>query len=418
VTQATYLAILLGVVGLLVTERLRKDLVALLALLALYATGLLTARQAVGGFSSEPALAICAVFVLCAALAATGLSGALGRGVARVAGPPGSGPTRNLLGVLPCVSALAAFEHHVTITAILLEPLRKLAERGGYPPSKLLLPLSIAASLGTTITILGAPAFLVAGELLRRAGRPGLAVFSIAPLGIPLALAGVVYLVLLGRFVLPSRRPAAREAGVLVPAEAPLGRKAWIAGPVMLFAILAAATERATLEMALLGGAAAVVLLGCLSPRQAYRSIDHRLYVFIAGAIPLGTAMDTSGTSALLAGRLHAVVAGWPVPAVLLALFWVVAVLTQFMSDAATTALLGPVAIALAAALGQAPEPFVVTVAMSAVTSFLTPLGHHGNLLVYGPGGYRFGDFFVVGAPLTGIVSVLVAVLAPAVWPD
>ena len=101
---------------------------------------------------------------------------------------------------------------------------------------------------------------------------------------------------------------------------------------------------------------------------------------------------------------------------VLLAIFWVVAVLTQFMSDSATTAIFGPVAAALAAALGQPPEPYVVTVAMAAVTAFLTPIGHHGNLLIYGPGGYRFADFVRAGAPLTVVVSVIVVLLSQMLW--
>jgi di/tricarboxylate transporter len=86
------------------------------------------------------------------------------------------------------------------------------------------------------------------------------------------------------------------------------------------------------------------------------------------------------------------------------------------MSDAATTALFAPVAIALAGALERPPEPYVVTVAMAAVASFLTPIGHHGNLLIYGPGGYKFTDFVRVGAPLTVIVGVIVAFLAPVVF--
>jgi di/tricarboxylate transporter len=92
-------------------------------------------------------------------------------------------------------------------------------------------------------------------------------------------------------------------------------------------------------------------------------------------------------------------------------------VLTQFMSDSGTVALFGPVAISLAQVLGHSPEAYVVTVAMASVASFLTPIGHHGNLLVYGPGGYRFGDFLRMGAPLTLLTGVVVCLIAPLVWP-
>jgi di/tricarboxylate transporter len=109
-------------------------------------------------------------------------------------------------------------------------------------------------------------------------------------------------------------------------------------------------------------------------------------------------------------------VAGWNQIIILRILFAIVAVLTQFMSDAGTTAIFAPVAVALAHALGHAPEPYVITVAMAAVTAFLTPIGHHGNLLVYGPENYQFSDFVKVGTPLTVFNGLAVAVFAPLIW--
>jgi len=133
--------------------------------------------------------------------------------------------------------------------------------------------------------------------------------------------------------------------------------------------------------------------------------------------IPLGAAMQKSGTAALIAEALQKVVGNWPPLMVLLAIFAIVAIVTQFMSDAATTALFAPVALALAQGLGRAPEPFVVTVAMAAVTAFLTPIGHHGNLLVYGPGRYQFLDFVKVGTPLTVLIALVVTSVALMIWP-
>ena len=126
--------------------------------------------------------------------------------------------------------------------------------------------------------------------------------------------------------------------------------------------------------------------------------------------------MKASGASERMAGWLQTAVGDWSQTAVLLALFAVVGVVTQLMSDSATTALFAPVAVALAGGLGQPPEPYVVTVAMASVVAFLTPIGHHGNLLVYGPGGYRFVDFIRVGAPLTVVAALIVVVLTPLVF--
>ena len=143
---------------------------------------------------------------------------------------------------------------------------------------------------------------------------------------------------------------------------------------------------------------------------------DARIFIFIAGAIPLGAAMKKCGAADVLAGWLQGAVGDWSPTLVLLAIFGVVGVLTQFMSDAATTALFAPVAVALASGLGHPPEPYVVTVAMASVAAFFTPIGHHGNLLIYGPGGYRFSDFVRVGTPLTAIAAVIVVILARLLW--
>src|SRR5690606_36800642 len=107
----------------------------------------------------------------------------------------------------------------------------------------------------------------------------------------------------------------------------------------------------------------------------------------------------------------------WSPFLILLTIFAIVGVLTQFMSDAATTALFAPLVVALARTLGHAPEAYVVTVAMASVAAFLTPIGHHGNMLVYGPGGYQFNDFIRVGTPLTVLVGLVVVVLSMVLWP-
>jgi len=205
---------------------------------------------------------------------------------------------------------------------------------------------------------------------------------------------------------------------LLVPfhANPKIKAKAGLACAIMLATILCAVFSLLSIEMAALTGAALVVLTRCISPLKAYESIDTKIFVFIAGAIPLGRAMEQTGISKLLAGSFVETLQGWEPFWILLVLFACVALITQVMSDAATTALFAPIAGSLAMSLGHRPEAYVVTVAMAAVTAFLTPIGHHGNLLVYGPGGYRFSDFVKVGVPLTFIVAIIVCGVAPMLW--
>lgn len=595
--QIAFLAILLIAILLFVTEWIRTDLVAVLIVVALYVTRVLKPDEALSGFSSEPAIVIAGIFVLSRALHVTGLSDSIGNWIGKLAG---SSVSRAIAVIMPTVGLLSAFTHHVTTTAMMLPITLDLSRERKMPASKLLMPMSFAASLGTTITIIGAPAFLIASTVLQQSGRPGLGIFSIAPIGLSLTLAGTLFVLFIGRFLLPTHKggddpgrhfrledylteitvppkssfidktvneiredgkyqfvvsgvlrkgkrlraykneplksgdvlivrttpeelvtirkqpdlhlhpvktygtaeerdrkekenehdngsdlfvqavvaPRSSLAGrtlsnidfkrhygaivvglwrkdgwlnqevskvklrpndvlvlegdeqavsrvanddafvMMMPfqAEPTMKRKAWLAGAIMLATILLAAFNLMTIEMAAITGAVAVVLSGCIPINQAYRAIDARIFVFIAGAIPLGTAMQKTGTANVLAGWMQRGVSNWPEPLVLLVLFAVVSVITQFMSDSATTALFAPVAVALAQALGRAPEPFVVTVAMASVVAFLTPIGHHGNLLIYGPGRYKFSDFVKVGTPLTIVCAIIVAVLAPLIW--
>lgn len=200
--------ILVAAFALLLTERIRIDLTAVLIILALAISGILTPEEALSGFSSEPALVIAAIFVMSEAIFRTGLADKLGNFIGRLAG---QGYRRMVVVIMLAVAALAAFTHHVTITAIMLPVTLKLCREQNIAPSRLLMPMAFAASLGTTITILGAPAFLIADGILRQTGQEGLGVFTIAPIGLALSLAGTLLMLFLGRFLLPERGVQMKE---------------------------------------------------------------------------------------------------------------------------------------------------------------------------------------------------------------
>src|SRR6266496_5477563 len=201
--QFILLMILVVSVILMFTEWIRLDLTAILIIVTLAMTGVLSAEDALSGFSSEPAILLAAVFVLNGAFFRTGLSEQLGNWIKQLAGKK---LERAIAVVMPSVALLSAFTHHVTITALMLPPMLKFSRENDIPASKLLMPLSFAASLGTAITIIGAPAFLIADGLLRQAGGNGLGIFSIAPIGLSISLAGTIFFLLLGRLLLPAHQ--------------------------------------------------------------------------------------------------------------------------------------------------------------------------------------------------------------------
>ena len=591
--QILFLVILAVTLGLFISEKLRIDLVALLALLALTLTGILGPKDALAGFASEPAIIVAAVFVLSAGLSATGITDRIGAGIGRAAG---GSEWRTIAVVMPATAALAAFSHHVMVTAMMLPILMRIAREQKLAASRLLMPMSLAASLGTTLTLFSAPAFLLSNDLIKRADLPALDIFAITPIGIALVLLGTVYM-LLARWLVPKRDGETPQGDylkldryyteLLVEAESPWVGKTrgdfsdafkdrlqvvdwlrhgmrrrnqhpespWAAGDVLLVraspdeiasirdepglalhavakygdtpgerpksealgdeqlvqavvaphsefvgrsvadidflrnlgvvvvglwrregwlhgelsetvlqegdllvlwgqqenleplathhgflmlmpfsgreksrrraplallimaaAVAAAATETLAPHIAFLAGAVAMVLTRCVDIERAYQEIDVRIFVMIGGVIPLGIAMEKTGTAALVADLLLNHAAHWSPLVLLLVMFGTAALLTQILSDAATTVLLAPIALALATGLGLNPVPFVVCTAMGAVASFLTPIGHHGNLLILTPGRYTFGDFLRVGAPLTLAIAFTTAWLARWLW--
>lgn len=589
--QILFLLILVMALFLFIRGRLRVDVTAILVVLSLVIAGILDPREALAGFSSEPAIIVASVFVLSAGVSATGVTDRIGQWIGIASG---NSEWRALLVIMPTVAVLAAFSHHLMVTAMMLPIVMRFSRDHGLPASRLLLPMSLAASLGTTLTLFSAPALLLADDLLERQVGRGLGIFSLTPIGAALIVTGVLY-VLVMRWLLPKRsglsadqdylrleqyfvelvvtpdsrwigqsdtafrirfkdrlelvgwmRAGARytetdqplragdillvraspdemssvmeEPGLELNAlakyrsaspelahpatagEKPLvqvavgpgsefvnrtvgdidflrnhgvlvvgmrRRENWIADEIsavrlqegdllvlageqeryaelsrhrgflmmvpftaiprwrhkapvalgiMAAVVATAASGLVSTAIVFLAGAAAMVLTRCVSVERAYREIDTRVFVMIAGVIPLGSAMEKTGTAQLLAGQLEAFSGGWSSYSLLLMMFAAAALLTQVLSDAATLVLLGPIAIVLATSLGLPPEPFVVCTAIGAVASFLTPIGHHGNLLILGPGQYRFGDFLRVGFPLTLLIGALTCWMSQAIW--
>ena len=164
-------------------------------------------------------------------------------------------------------------------------------------------------------------------------------------------------------------------------------------------------------------GAVAMVMTGCLPARRMYRDIDWRVVFLLAGLFPLGLALESSGAAEQTVHWMLKLTGSWG-PNVVLGIFFVgAAVLTGFMSNAATAVLLAPLAITIAHGLGVEARPFLVALTFAASAAFWTPIGYQTNLLVYGPGGYRFGDYVRIGGPLTLLYAFLATLLIPVMFP-
>ena len=190
-----------------------------------------------------------------------------------------------------------------------------------------------------------------------------------------------------------------------------------IAVLIFLGVIAAAASRELSIELAALFGAMLMVLTRCITLRQAYLAVDWRIVILIGGTLALGTAMEKTGTANRIAENL----VEWSGPlgpvALIAVLYLLTLGMTELMSNNATAALLTPIAISIAHQGGWDPRPFAFCVAFAASCSFLTPIGYQTNTMVYGPGGYRFTDYFKVGAWLSLISWLAATLLIPRIWP-
>lgn len=178
-----------------------------------------------------------------------------------------------------------------------------------------------------------------------------------------------------------------------------------------------AALDIAPIVLTAIAGSLLLVLTGCLTAEDAYEAINWKIIFLLAGLIPLGAAMETTGASHFLAGNLIDVVGDMGIYGLVGGFFGLTMLLTNVVSNAATAVLLAPIAISASSDMGIDPRPVLVAVTFGASLSFITPIGYQTNTLVFGPGRYSFGDFAKFGTPLNIITWILVTILIPVFWP-
>ena len=200
-------------------------------------------------------------------------------------------------------------------------------------------------------------------------------------------------------------------------AQAPLVKKAPIAAIITVAVLTAAILNWTPIAIAALTGAALMVLTGCLNIDQAYRSVEWKVIFLIAGMLPLGVAVQNTGAAQLAADALIASVGHLGPRWVVAALFIVTVIGTQVIPTAALVVLMAPIALKAAQSLSISPDLLMMTIAMAASSSYASPLSHPANLLVMGPGNYRFMDYVKIGVPLTVVATVVSVWLLPILWP-
>lgn len=581
------LLVLLLVLVALASNRVPAEVTMMAAMVAVMVGGVITPEQALAGFSNPGLMTVAVLYVVAAALRDTGAIFWIAH---RLLGQPKTARGSQVRLIAP-TALLSAFLNNTTVVAMMIPAVQEWAQRLRLPASKLLLPLSYAAILGGTCTLIGTSTNLVVDGLMQARGIHGFAIFDLAWVGVPLLCAGGLFLVLFGRRLLPEREglveqvESAREYHVemRIPEGSPLHNKtiqdaglrnlshgylteiergeqlytavgpdqqlqvgdklAFIGAPecarelqhingltpahgavhklrlnhhqrclvevvigpefpglgksvkesafrtryqaailsisrggerlpgkvgemvlrigdtllletsdsfveqyryrrdfmlvsplrdssppdfrkaplaagiLVAMVVVNVLGWLSVLEAAFLAGGL-LLITGCVTVNRARQNVSVNLpvLVVIGAAFALGRALEASGAAGWLVQHLFGGFHGSPWLA-LLAIYLITALFTELITNNAAAVLIFPIATGIANQLGVSPMPYIVTVMFAASASFLTPIGYQTNLMVMGPGGYRFTDYLKIGFPMALIAATVITGLVPVVWP-
>jgi di/tricarboxylate transporter len=587
--QLIVFGVLAMALAMFVWGRWRYDIVAMLALLVVTITGIIPGEQAFSGFGHPAVITVAAVLVVSRGLQNSGVVTMLAKPLARV----GDRTSAQVGALSSLVAALSAFMNNVGALALLMPVAIRMGRKNGRSPSLLLMPLAFGSLLGGLITLIGTPPNIIIATFRAETGGEPFRMFDFTPVGLGVAVAGLLFVTLVGWRLVPKRKGAASreelfEIGdyvteVTIPEDSSLAGKRlrdlgtvsdadvvvislvrdkrryhnpssfeilrsndllvveadsedlqelidaaglelggspktgeealgsgeqsslmeavvmadssilgetarslnlrwrygvnllgvarsgarirsrmrdirFRAGDVLLLqgptetlaetlstlgclplaerdlhlgkprraelslaifcgALLLAAIGLLPIQVAFVGAAVAMLLVGIIPLREAYGAIDWSIIVLLGAMIPVGQALEVSGGAQLIAKGTLAASGQMPPVASLIIVFVATMFLSDLVNNAAAAVLMAPIAIYVANGLGASMDPFLMAVAIGASCAFLTPIGHQSNTLVMGPAGYQFGDYWRMGLLLEMIILAVAIPLIMLFWP-
>ena len=423
----TTLCVLAVAAFLFVTELIPLAVTAMAACTALGILGVLPSKQVYAGLSNSTVVLFGGMFVIGAAMFKTGLAEAVGLWVVNKAG---TGEVKLMGAVMLVTIILSSVSSNTGTVACLMPVIIGIANAANIPASKELMPLAIAANVGGTITMIGTPPNVIVTGALSAVGLPSFGFFEFALIGVPLSVIVLVYMLTIGRKTIPAKSAgdmdeeavkAAKEEAGASDDNAPKSKtKMWISGLILIGVVVAMALNLKTvpLQTAAVTGAILCVITGCLKEKEAYAGIDWVTIFLFAGMLSVATAMDKTGAGKLIADTVVGMMGEHPNPIVLCAVLYLISnVLTQFMSNTASAALLAPIGISIAQSIGADPKPVLMAIGIAASMAYATPMATPPNTLVLGPGGFSFNDYVKVGVPLCIITFIVSVIIIPIFWP-
>ncbi|WP_426167362.1 SLC13 family permease [Sandarakinorhabdus sp. DWP1-3-1] len=427
--QIAALSVLVVVVAVLIHGKLRSDVTALAGAAALLLLGVVRPVEVQAAFASPAIITLACLFVIAYAIELSGFLGLLIRKAIALCSRLGQ--LGLWLVILLCGGA-SAFLNNTPIVVLAAPVVRDVAISLNVSPKRFLIPLSYITIMGGVCTLIGTSTNLLVNDMARNAGQPVFSIFEITPVGLIVAAAGGLYLMLAGGRLLgrddetsqPSEDlPEQTGDGTLgdlalFAVERPLDvKKGAISVAVFVAVIAAAALGVAPIAAAAFAGAVLLILLRVISPDEAYAGLRPEVLLLIGGMVVVGLSIELTGLAASASAMLIDITRPFGPWTALAVLYGVTLFATEFLSNAAVAVLVTPIAVALAESLGVDPRPFLIGVMMAASAAFATPFGYQTNVLVFQLGKYRYMDFVRIGVPLNLITWVVGVAIIPYFFP-
>ena len=411
------LLFLLFAIVMFMWEKIPLGLTSMIVCVGLVVTGVLEWQTAFAGFIDSNVILFVAMFIVGGALFETGMANKIGGIVTHFA----KTERQLIVAIMVIVGVMSGFLSNTGTAAILIPVVIGIAAKSGYSRSRLLMPLVFAAAMGGNLTLIGAP-----GNMIAQSGMEGIGLkfgfFDYAKVGVPILIVGIIYFAFIGYKFLPNKEGS--DEGIFDESKDFSHVPKWkqyLSLVILLLTLVGMIfEEQIGIKLCVIGciGALALMVTGVISEKDALASIDLKTIFLFGGTLSLAAALEQTGAGELIAEKVIGMLGDNPSPYVLtFVIFMLCCVMTNFMSNTATTALMVPIGISIAQGMGADPSAVLMACVIGGSCAYATPIGMPANTMVVTAGGYTFKDYAKAGVPMILVATVVSMILLPIFYP-
>ena len=376
-------------------EKIPLGVTSMIVCVGLVVTGVLDWQTAFSGFIDSNVILFVAMFIVGGALFETGMANKIGGVVTHFA----KTERQLIIAIMVIVGVMSGFLSNTGTAAILIPVVIGIAAKSGYSRSRLLMPLVFAAAMGGNLSLIGAPGNMIAQSSMEKIGLK-FGFFDYAKVGLPILVVGIIFFALFGYKFLPDKVDTSGE-GIFDETKDFSNVPKWkqtLSLIILLLTLLGMIFEdQIGIKLCVIGcvGALALIVTGVISEKDALLSIDLKTIFLFGGTLSLASALEATGAGELM----------------------LCCIMTNFMSNTATTALMAPIGVSIAQGMGADPSAVLMACVIGGSCAFATPIGMPANTMVVTAGGYTFKDYAKAGIPMIVVATIVSMILLPIFYP-